>query len=174
MVRLLFWEWIPLFWAWISTSKRTDPQSLWLSKECISTPVYSGAGRLWVLRGGGGQAIDHKQWLAPPPMLCLLRAFRCHCLYIFREYQKTGSWPIMRGVARLLKGEDVPPSHVQVDNFEGRNQICMAPSYAGHLFPLKQDIITLFVNWEPEGRYHHILCTAIGSFWLSTDEFKYC
>ena len=34
----LYWEWIPLFWAWISTPKRSDP-NIWLIKEWISTPA---------------------------------------------------------------------------------------------------------------------------------------
>ena len=32
--------------------------------------------------------------------------------------------------------------------------------------------ILYVVSWEPEGRYHHRLCTAIAPFWLSTDDVR--
>ena len=37
--------------------------------------IGRGFGRLWAIKALEGQAIVHKQWLAPP-MLCLLTAFR--------------------------------------------------------------------------------------------------
>ena len=47
--------------------------------------ISRGVGRLWGDKALEGQAIVCEQWLAPP-MLCLLRAFRCPKRYQKKSY----------------------------------------------------------------------------------------
>ena len=47
--------------------------------------LFRGVGRPWANKALEGQTIVLKQWLAPP-MLCLLRAFRCPCFLCSRKH----------------------------------------------------------------------------------------
>ena len=75
----------------------------------LSVLAHRGIGRLWTNKALEGQTIVHKQSLAPP-MLCLLRGFRCPCWpilfenlyrYRYKNKEREKEW----GVRKRLNSE---------------------------------------------------------------------